>query len=263
MNVGFVIANLFSDGFLFRIDAANVYYRGIAVYIGNAATLLFSVAVVLSFFRNRQLITGRVTQVILMLTLLPILGVVLQTLFFVLSFGVPGYTLGIFVCFLLMERDELLKDPLTLLNSRVQMENRLLYKIKSREPFTAIMIDVNGFKNINDTYGHTIGDEVLKDVSRILVSSANFEDFVCRIGGDEFFVILESPKDIGQSYIKRIDQILADYSAGKPYATGLSFGCLYVNHSVPYDVEELVNLTDQLMYKDKVNRKRECLKGNL
>ena len=179
----------------------------------------------LSFFRNRQLITGRVTQVILTLTLLPILGVVLQTLFFGLSFGIPGYTLGIFICFLLMERDELLKDPLTLLNSRVQMENRLMYKIKSREPFTAIMIDVNGFKNINDTFGHAIGDEVLKDVSRILLSSANFEDFVCRFGGDEFFVILESQKDIGQSYIKRIDQILADYSAGKPYATGLSFGC--------------------------------------
>ena len=257
MNVGFVIVNLFSDGFLFRIGDANTYHRGVAVYIGNAAALLFSAAVVLGLFRNRQMITGRVTQVILMLTLLPILGVVLQTLFFGLSFGVPGYTLGIFICFLLMERDELLKDPLTLLHSRVQMENRLSYKIRSREPFTAIMIDVNGFKYINDTFGHTAGDEVLKDVSRILVSSANFDDFVCRFGGDEFFVILESQKDVGPSYIKRIDQILCDYSAGKPYVTGLSFGCVYVNHSKPYDVDELVNLTDQLMYKDKETRRRQ------
>lgn len=257
VNVGFVIVNLFSDGFLFRIDAANDYHRGIAAYIGNTFTLLFAAAVVVGFLRNRQMITGRIAQVILTLTLLPVLGVVLQMLFFGLSFGIPGYTLGIFIAFLLMERDELLKDPLTLLNSRVQMENRLLYKIKAQEPFTAIMIDVNDFKNINDAYGHTIGDEVLKDVSRILLSAANFEDFVCRFGGDEFFVILESPKDVGHAYIKRIDQVLAEYSARKPFTASLSYGHLYVNHSVKYEVDELVRVTDQLMYKDKLIRRRE------
>ncbi len=257
LNVGFVIVNLFSDGFLFSIDSANVYHRGIATYIGNGFTLLFAAVVIIGLFRNRQMVTGRITQVILTLTLLPVVGVVLQMLFFGLSFGIPGYTLGIFISFLLMERDELLKDPLTLLNSRVQMENRLQYKLKSQEPFTAMMIDVNGFKNINDVHGHTIGDEVLKDVSRILLSSANFEDFVCRFGGDEFFVILESPKDIGHSYIKRIDQILADYSSGKPYTASLSYGYVYVNHTVQYEVEELIHITDQLMYKDKLSRRQE------
>jgi diguanylate cyclase (GGDEF)-like protein len=154
-----------------------------------------------------------------------------------------------------MERNELLKDPLTLLNSRVQMENRLQYKLKSQEPFTAIMIDVNDFKNINDVYGHTIGDKVLKDVSRILLSNANFEDFVCRFGGDEFFVILESKNDIGYSYIKRVDQVLLEYSSSKPYLTTLSYGLLYVDHSIKYKVEELLRITDQLMYKDKMSRR--------
>ena len=77
------------------------------------------------------------------------------------------------------------------------------------------MIDVNDFKNINDIYGHTIGDNVLKDVSRILLSSANFEDYVCRFGGDEFFVILESTNDIGYAYMKRIDQVLLEYSSSQ------------------------------------------------
>lgn len=257
LNVGFVIVNLFFDGFLFRVDSANEYHRGIATYIGNGVTLLFAIVVVIGFFRNKRMVTGRLTQVILTLTLLPILGVVLQMLFYGLSFGIPAYTLGIFISFLLMERDELLKDPLTLLNSRVQMENRLLYKMKAQEPFTAIMIDVNNFKNINDEFGHSVGDEVLKDVSRILLSSANFEDFVCRFGGDEFFVILESKKDISRSYIKRIDQILMDYSAKKPYTAALSYGCVYVNHSVKYDVDELVRITDELMYKDKLSRRQE------
>ena len=63
------------------------------------------------------MITGRMTQVILTLTLLPVSGVVLQMLFLGLSASLPAYTLAIFISFLLMERNELLKDPLTLLNS--------------------------------------------------------------------------------------------------------------------------------------------------
>ncbi|MGE4484705.1 MAG: GGDEF domain-containing protein [Oscillospiraceae bacterium] len=255
LNIGFVICNIFFNGFLFSIDSANEYHRGIAAYIGNGFTFLFVAIIVLSFFRNKQMITGRITQVILILTLLPVIGVLLQMLFYGLSLSIPAYTLAIFISFLLMERNELLKDPLTLLNSRVQMENRLQYKLKSKEPFTAIMIDVNDFKNINDIYGHTIGDEVLKDVSRILLSSANFEDFVCRFGGDEFFLILESANDIGYSYIKRIDQVLSEYSSNKPYLTTLSYGILYVDHSIEYKVEELVRITDQLMYKDKISRR--------
>jgi diguanylate cyclase (GGDEF)-like protein len=255
LNIGFVICNLFFDGFLFRIDSANEYHRGIAAYIGNGFTFLFVEILVLSFYRNKQMITGRITQVILILTLLPVTGVLLQMLFYGLSLSIPAYTLALFISFLLMERNELLKDPLTLLNSRVQMENRLRYKLKSQEPFTAIMIDVNEFKNINDLYGHIIGDKVLKAVSRILLSSANFEDFVCRFGGDEFFVILESGNDIGYSYIKRVDQVLMEYSSNEPHSTTLSYGLLYVDHSVKYNVEELVRITDQLMYKDKINKK--------
>ncbi len=68
-------------GFLFRIDLVNVYHRGVAVYIGNGFTFLFVAIIVLSFFRNKQMITGRITQVILALTLLPVIGVLLQTLF--------------------------------------------------------------------------------------------------------------------------------------------------------------------------------------
>jgi diguanylate cyclase (GGDEF)-like protein len=255
LNIGFVICNVFFDGFLFSIDSANEYHRGIAAYIGNGLTFLFVAIIILSFFRNKQMITGRITQVILILTLLPVIGVLLQMLFYGFSLSIPAYTLAIFISFLLMERNELLKDPLTLLNSRVQMENRLEYKLKSEEPFTAIMIDVNEFKNINDIYGHTIGDKVLKDVSRILLSCAKFEDFVCRFGGDEFFVILESASDIGYSYIKRIDQVMLEYSSNKPYLTTLSYGLLYVDHSIKYKVEELVRIADQLMYKDKISRR--------
>jgi diguanylate cyclase (GGDEF)-like protein len=256
VNVAFIVVNLFSDGFLFSVDSNDVYHRGIATYIGNAFTLLFAVVVIIRFYRNRQMITGRITQVVLVLTLLPVAGMVLQMMFFGLSLAVPAYVLAAFATFLLMERHELQKDPLTLLHSRAQLETRLQFKLRSQEPFTAIMIDVNGFKKINDVYGHTIGDQVLKDVSKVLLTNANYEDFVCRFGGDEFFVILESPLNIGQNYIKRIEQNLLNYSNGRPFSTALSFGLVYVDDTARYEVEELVHITDQLMYMDKTKRKQ-------
>ena len=256
LNIGFVILNIFFDGFLFSIDADNIYHRGIAAYIENAFAYLISAIAILLFFRNKQKFTGRISQTILVLALLPVTGVLLQMLFSRLSLAIPSYTLAIFISFLLQEKNELLKDHLTLLNSRILMENRLKYKLKSQEPFTAILIDVNDFKKINDIYGHAAGDEVLKDVSRILLSNAKFEDFVCRYGGDEFFVILESAYEIGHSYIERIDQALLKYSSHKPYQTTLSYGLLYVDHSQKYKMDEVIHITDQLMYKDKISRRQ-------
>ncbi len=82
LGIAFVICNLFFDGFLFRIDSANIYHRGIAAYIENGLTFLFVAVIVLTFFRNKQMITGRITQSILILTMLPITGVALQMLFY-------------------------------------------------------------------------------------------------------------------------------------------------------------------------------------
>jgi len=255
LNIGFMIYNIFFDGFLFRIDTVNQYHRGVGVYIGNIFTFLITGITVLYFFRYKQMITGRITHAILILTLLPIIGTILQMLFYGLSLGLPAYTLALFICFLLLERDEQLKDPLTQLSSRTLMERRLQFKLKSQESFTAIIVDVNNFKKINDIYGHIIGDKVLKDISRILLSKTNREDFVCRYGGDEFFIILESTKDIGRSYIQKIDQALLEYSLHIPYSITLSYGLLYVDHSTKYTMEDLIKIADQRMYEDKIRRK--------
>ena len=194
LNIALIIVNAFAAGFLFSIDENNVYHRGIATYIGNGFTFLFAFVIIIGFYRNKHMITGRITEVMFAMILLPVIGVVLQMLFYGLSLGIPAYTLAVFITFLLMERHELQKDPLTLLHSRSQMEKRLQFKLRSNEPFTAIMIDVNGFKSINDLHGHAIGDQVLKDLSKVLLSNANYEDFVCRYGGDEFFVHPGIPK---------------------------------------------------------------------
>lgn len=70
--------------------------------------------------------------------------------------------------------------------------------ISESQDFSFLMMDLDNFKNINDTYGHTIGDEVLKETANVLRATLRNSDCICRIGGDEFAIILSEVTDTMQ-----------------------------------------------------------------
>jgi len=90
-------------------------------------------------------------------------------------------------------RQAAMTDVLTGLPNRRQGRERLRqFWSESRRhgtPFSCIMVDADGFKQVNDTYGHEAGDEVIRELGRILRKSTRSEDVVCRLGGDEFLVL--------------------------------------------------------------------------
>lgn len=97
------------------------------------------------------------------------------------------------------QRDQLkyeaVHDKLTGLYNRYQLDNEGYRKFKralrQKSNFTVIMIDIDHFKNVNDSYGHIIGDEVLKSIANLLKTNRRVEDFVVRYGGEEFLMLLE------------------------------------------------------------------------
>lgn len=258
INIGFAIYNHFNRGFLFYIHESNQYYRGVGVIISNVILYVFAIIVVLSFYRHRHLITGRTSQAITVFVFIPVVGSILQTLTYGTTFGMPAYTLASFLTYLLIEKDEMSRDPLTQLYTRANFENRLRYKLRSNEAFTLIMLDLNDFKHINDTYGHLEGDHVLKCVSDILQHNANVEDMVCRYGGDEFFVLLENQENIGPTFIDRLNHMIDKHNNEHPdkCPIGLSCGYEYVNHSKNISLETLIHGIDQKMYEDKEKKKQ-------
>lgn len=89
-------------------------------------------------------------------------------------------------------RDLARRDPLTKLWNRVHTEESINEYLQERRHSGAlIMIDLDDFKGINDTYGHIVGDEILKEFANTLDALTRENDIVCRLGGDEFVVFLK------------------------------------------------------------------------
>lgn len=85
-------------------------------------------------------------------------------------------------------------DMLTQLPNRLFLKDKIKELIAKKEPFYLFFLDLDHFKSVNDYYGHHLGDELLKTVSKRIVSTLTEEDYAARLGGDEFTIILRSAK---------------------------------------------------------------------
>jgi len=92
---------------------------------------------------------------------------------------------------------QVLTDFLTKLPNRESFNRKLLELMQNNNesekfPFTLFFIDLDGFKNVNDTFGHSVGDKLLIHIAQVMQDNVRESDFVARLGGDEFVIILKS-----------------------------------------------------------------------
>ncbi len=143
-------------------------------------------------------------------------------------------------------------DHLTGLYNRRYMEDSIKRLDTNRNlPLSIIVSDVNGLKLTNDAYGHEMGDELLRVVSEILKDSCRDEDIVCRVGGDEFVIILpDTSEEETKKILKRIteesrktklDSIIVSLAVG--YST---------KNIEEKDIFEVYKEADNKMYKNKL-----------
>lgn len=152
-------------------------------------------------------------------------------------------------------------DQLTNILNRHGAEVQIKKLMAEQVPFAFILLDLNGFKQINDIYGHESGDEILRHVAKQLLVSLRKRDIACRWGGDEFVVVL--PGITRDNLIKLSEKIYEKIA--KPYflnnqdvqvAVGASMGATFF----PQDSKELkplVQLADQAMYRAKRNKQSD------
>jgi diguanylate cyclase (GGDEF)-like protein len=131
---------------------------------------------------------------------------------------------------------------------------------RSRRALAVMMIDLNGFKKINDEYGHAAGDAVLKEIGRRIPQCLRSYDLISRFGGDEFVVLIEDATDhrdyatIANKVIEIIDRPMIIQS--RQLSVGASIGiAVGANDGTPIKGKALLEKADEAMYKAK---KRGC-----
>ncbi len=157
------------------------------------------------------------------------------------------------------ERQQLIRhqaehDPLTDLLNRGSFDRLLALYEKDEAPFALILIDVDTFKQVNDGCGHAVGDKILRRVAGLLKTTFRSIDHVCRIGGDEFAVVMvQMTSDLAYTIAEKVDamnqQLLAG-ADGLP-AVSLSVGIAFTDRENPG--EDLFKDADAALYRTKEN----------
>jgi diguanylate cyclase (GGDEF)-like protein len=112
---------------------------------------------------------------------------------------------------------------------------------------TLVMLDINNFKTINDTYGHDAGDKILCDFAKLSKKTLREIDFVFRIGGDEFlFLLTDCDKEKAEKIVERVNAIFIEQAG-----LSLAYGVEKINIKENIDLDDYIKITDQKMYIHK------------
>jgi len=121
-----------------------------------------------------------------------------------------------------------------------------------------IIMDIDNFKGINDTFGHAVGDDVLKICSKLLINQARSTDSVVRWGGEEFLIIVpDSRLQDALDFAERIRKSLAEHAVSDVGHFTASFGVAELR--LDEGTANLLNRADKALYKAKLNGKN-CVK---
>lgn len=147
------------------------------------------------------------------------------------------------------------QDPLTGLDNRRRVESSIEYRIAQKKAFSVLVLDLNGFKQLNDTWGHLAADEVLKQFSAELKSGFRTTDVVGRLGGDEFIVVLDGGLQDANSHIERISSwVFGNYTirvgdSSRKVAVSAAIGA--AAWQAGDSLRTLLDRADAAMYRDK------------
>jgi len=130
-----------------------------------------------------------------------------------------------------------------------QIKKEMTGKKQTKQSLCLALIDLDNFKRVNDTYGHSVGDKVIKQVAKVLMTNVRCTDSVVRLGGDEFAIIFPETEIRKAKVIsERIRKMVDTHSE---YVT-VSVGLVEINDTI--NVLEVMDFVDSVLYKAKLSK---------
>lgn len=260
--VGVILSQLF--GWFYYIDDENIYHRGPLFWIPVSSVIILIIFAIILVIKNKNRIEKKHYYSLIWFAIPPFAGVVLQTIFYGISLMLNCLTLSLLIVFVNIQNHSMYTDYLTGINNRKKLDLYLKEKINTsieNKTFSAIMLDLNDFKSINDKFGHDAGDNALKICVKLLNSCLEEGDFIARFGGDEFCIILNTfNESMLEEIVSRIRNCFERYNkmSKHPYNLEVSIG--YAIYDISMKMEDFQKTLDVLMYQNKNIAKLPTLK---
>ena len=253
--VGMLLCDLFGAGLIFSITKENVYLRGnfvmvpyLVLYFYYGSSFFLAIYAVryrghVQFFPIHYFVTPA------------LVGTITQGMCYGLAAGWFSLSLAlVFIRMQLQNRNAFVDDLSGLYNRKYYLY--YFDKIRGSRKYktvSGIMMDVNHFKSINDQYGHTVGDDAIRSIGRILSEATTEHSIAFHLSGDEFVIISSEGQAQETEYLmERIRQQVEQFNAtsNKPYQLSLAMGYTICDTANP-DSDTFLHRMDMKMYEAK------------
>ena len=244
--------NLFGTGLMFSVSEDNVYSREDGIIIGYLTLVIYiAYSVYLVYSSKTQKLRLHFFP-ILNFVIPCFIGTVLQLLFYGISTSFVSISIALIFVQMQLYAENAYLDELSGLLNRRYLNGVLSKKEKIEDALHGIMMDVNDFKEINDTFGHNAGDRAVRWMGEILLKSVPKSAIVIRYSGDEFVALLPDIEEDGvRSVMDEIKSNLDKFnSEGKePFSLTVSMG--YAKFELDDNQETFQRKMDDAMYEEK------------
>jgi diguanylate cyclase (GGDEF)-like protein len=261
INLGLVLASYFS-GLIFNINESNIFTLGSYYYIVVIPPFLNLMLANYDILKNKERIRKKELAPLLLFSIPPIVAALILVMIKDINLVLSSLVISNLLIYIYIQSRITSTDFLTGLFNRREYESiikDLSFTKQKRLTVSGIMVDINDFKNINDQYGHRVGDEILVHVSKLLRSTIRSQDYIFRIGGDEFvIVIISDKKDVINEIMNRIEHVVHEFNKQSSYDFSISLSLgkgIYDEHTY-VDLPSFFEHLDLMMYDDKKYFKR-------
>ena len=251
----FNVVNYFTP-VIFYVSPENLYSRRPLSYVYYVVIMYFFItALILNIKYEKE--NGTKSFFNVYVFLIPVLtGAALQFMFYGLSMAWLSAAVGLTGLYMMQQNEAAYVDPLVETFNRQYLNSTLASWINRGTPFVGVMLDVDRFKQVNDTYGHSEGDRVLKIIADILKAARSGKELVFRFAGDEFVVLKMGNDEEGmKSYMEAVNKRTEAYNLQNPeFMLSLSYGMSSCRSGDP---DVFMKEMDNRMYAMKQNHHSE------
>lgn len=255
------VMSLFGD-YLFQFDADGIYQRGALIWVFPIFSLLVFAFTIVKILEHQKSMPKSDLFTLLVFPIAPMVAALLQLIESQYQLIWPSMTVSILILYVYVQSKVSSTDPLTGVYNRLEYEHRIgqiLHQRSISKTVGSILIDIDDLKKINDENSHSAGDNALLEIGGILRRSVRKNDQVFRIGGDEFFILVDTDnEDILSDIMARIiDQLKYVNQYRKDIQLNLSYGYGVFIPSKYATFYDFFDEIDKKMYQYKMDSKKD------